>query len=283
MRLLLVIFVVLLHHNVGATGTNCNIAEQLDCNAQLPQGEYSGWTFGVGVASAQKIPHYLGSKQSRNFIAPVPYIRYDGKHLRISQSGITGKLFNTEKLYLSISLSGALPVDSSENKKRLDMPDISAVFEVGPSIKYYLSGDDNELNATYIDLNMRQAYSINMSDLGINSSPAFVHRQQLSSRWFGGKVHWLNQVKFEWLSDALADRFYSVSEQYQSSDRFTFKANGGYGGYRLASRIRWQHQQHIVSLFVGFADISSARYADSPLIEQQQHLYSGAGYFYIFD
>ncbi|NVK25004.1 MAG: MipA/OmpV family protein [Gammaproteobacteria bacterium] len=259
----------------------CDVAQQLDCSNALNEVQ-SGWQFGVGVATALQIPEYIGSDESHNYLLPVPYITYNSPNLKVSQSGITGKLFNSDRWFLSLSLSGAIPVDSDDNKARSGMNDLEAVFEYGPSLKYFFSGNDESTDAVYFDFNFREARRLSLKSLDISSSPAFIARQRLAKKYWQGNVSVFGQVRWEFVSDSYANYFYGVEQKYQTSERDSFDAKGGYAGFRLSSGARWQRGKHIWSIFFAYADISSASYAKSPLVKTDTHLYGGSAYFWLF-
>ena len=120
-----------------ADGATCDVSKELDCDARLTSEESGQWIFGAGLGGVVGVPEYIGSDETRNVLLPLPYISYNGPRLRISRSGITGKLFNSDKWFLSLSLSGAIPVDSKDNEARAGMEDLEAVIEYGPSLKYF--------------------------------------------------------------------------------------------------------------------------------------------------
>lgn len=269
--------------SVASTAGSCDVAEIIGCEKDMAdEPKQSGWTFGIGAAAAANIPHYIGSDESRNFVLPVPYINYTSPNIKISQSGIVGKLFESDKWFLSLSLSGAIPVDSDDNKARSGMPDIEAVFEYGPSLQYYIFGSEPDVNALYIDLNFREARTLSLDSLDLSASPAVVYRQQLDKPVLGGRVNWLFRYKREFVSDSYARLFYSVEPDYATPERSTYIAKGGSGGSRVSSSIRWQKGKHILLGFWVYANISDAAYADSPLVKTKHHSYGGFSYFKLF-
>jgi len=283
LRILLFLGVLAPVFSYAADAANCDVTQVFDCELdQATDPQKSGWTFGVGVAAGQNIPHYIGSDESRSFLLPIPYITYDSPKLKVGQGGITGKLFNTENWYLSLSLSGALPVDSDDNEARKGMDDIEAVFEYGPSLKYYLSGDETSPNAIFVDLNFREARTLSLTGLDFSSSPTVVVRRQWSTPVFSGRLNWLVRVKQEYVSDAYADYFYGVKDNDVTESRRAYKAKGGDAGYRLSTNVRWQKGKHIVNFFMAYADIHSAKYIDSPLVRVQNHTFGGLAYFNLF-
>lgn len=264
---------------------SCEILEVIDCDKNQANlaTEKGAWVFGVGIASVNGVPEYIGSNETKSLIIPVPYIYYNGPKLKISQSGISGKLFNSENLYVSLSLSGAIPVDSSKNNARKGMDDIDGVLEYGPSFKYFLKGGDSDNNAFFIDVNFREARTFKNNSLNFSSSPSIVFRKRLEEDYFLGHVSISGSFKFEFVSDKYAQTFYGVDPVFATQDREQYKAQGGYAGFRFNTGLRWQKDNQIVSLFFAHSDISSAKYASSSLVKTTTHNLFGGSYFWLFN
>lgn len=285
MKLILVFLGVLLCMPIQALAVDsatCDVIQELDCEDKLGTEEKGELILGVGVGTALGVPDYIGSDETRDLLLPLPFISYNGPRLKVSQSGITGKLFNSEKWFFSLSLSGAIPVDSSDNQARNGMDDLEAVFEYGPSLKYFFQGQDDTEDALYLDLNFREARTLSLSTLDLNASPSLVWRKRLEKSYFSGKVNVGSQFRLEFVSDGYAHYFYGVSPEFATLERPSYRAKGGYAGYRFNNNLRWKKGPHQVSFFLGYASITSASFIDSPLVKRKSHVYSGGAYFYIF-
>ena len=264
---------------------SCEILEVIDCDKNQANltPEKGKWIFGVGIASVNGVPEYIGSDESRELLLPVPYIYYNGPKMKISQSGINGKLFNSENLYVSLSLSGAIPVNSDKNKARKGMDDIDGVIEYGPSFKYFLKGGDTKNNALFIDINFREARTFKNESLNFSSSPSIVFRKRLEEDYFLGHVSISGSFKFEFVSDKYAQTFYGVDPIFATATREQYTALGGYAGFRFNTGLRWQKDNQIVSLFFAHSDISAAKYSSSPLVKVTTHNLFGGSYFWLFN
>lgn len=264
-------------------GATCDVLTESDCTSLSANKETGRLVLGVGAGSVLGVPEYIGSDETKNFLLPLPYVSYNGPRLKVSQSGITGKLFNSDKWFLSLSLSGAIPVSSKDNSARAGMKDLEAVFEYGPSLKYFFNGTDNTDDALFFDFNFRSAHTISFDSLNINASPSFVWRSKLPTNVFGGELRFTSQVRWEFVSGSYANYFYGVTEQDVTVDRPAYQANGGFAGYRINNSLRWQKGNFLISMFVGYANISGAEFADSPLVKRHQHLFAGSAFFWLFD
>lgn len=269
--------------NATTEGATCNVLAEMDCSDNSADNNSGNLVLGVGIGSAVGVPEYIGSDETRNFLLPLPYISYNGPRLKVSQSGITGKLFNSDKWFLSLSLSGAIPVSSDDNAARAGMEDLEAVFEFGPSLKYFFVGNDNADDALFFDFNFRQARTISFDSLGINASPSLVWRNKLTSEFFGGELKFTSRLRTEFVSGTYANYFYGVTQRNVTDFRQAYETKGGFAGYRVNNSLRWQKDDIVVSMFIGYANISGAEFANSPLVKRHQHLFAGGAFFWLFD
>lgn len=269
--------------NANEAGT-CQLDELLDCDLELPaKPNKHGWQLGIGVATIHNVPVYIGAKESRTATFPIPYITYNSPKLKIGQGGIVGRLFDSDKWLLSVSLSGAIPVNSEDTVVRKGMADIDAIFEFGPSLKYYFLGNDKAPDAGFLDLNIRKSYTLGLRSLKLASSPGVVVRTRLADLYWGGNINLRGRLGVEFVSSDYASEFYGVSAEDVTATRSEYTAAGGYGGVRASGSVRWQKNRHIVSSFIALADIGGANYVDSPLIKKTRHVYGGMVYFYLFE
>jgi outer membrane scaffolding protein for murein synthesis (MipA/OmpV family) len=284
-RYIFILLILMIPFSSLADAGGCDILEVIDCdkNVVTSKEEKGKWILGVGLAHAHGVPDYIGSDESRNLTLPLPYILYNGPKMKISSSGINRKLFHHDKLFVSLSLSGAIPVDSDKNQARKGMDDIDAVFEYGPSFKYFLQGNNKSGSALFIDLNFREARTLKLDSLNFSSSPSVVFRKKLQQDYFLGRVSMSSTFKFEFVSDKYAQTFYGVDEAFETATRESYKAKGGYAGFRFNSSLRWQRDNQIVSLFFAYSDISAAKYVSSPLVKVTSHSLFGGSYFWLFD
>jgi outer membrane scaffolding protein for murein synthesis (MipA/OmpV family) len=268
--------------SISAEAGKCDVVELLQCESVKPLPEEGVWTFGAGVGMAQGIPRYIGAKETYSFLLPFPYITYRSPKLTINRSGVTGRLFNSEKVLLSVSLSGAFPVDSSDIAIRTGMPDIAGSFEVGPSLQYYILGDEFARNALFAEMNIRSVQTIEFTHLDFASGPKLSARARLVDDILGGSLNWSGQIRWEFVSRSYANYMYGVPEAYETNERSRYMSGGGYAGYRVGQSLNWRKNQWMANSFVGYANISGAVFADSPLVLEQSHLYWGLSVIKIF-
>jgi len=92
-------------------------------------GDVPLWEAGAGVAVID-FCDYRGSDERNTYVLPVPYFVYRGKFLKIDREKTRGLLFKRDWAELDVSLSGLVPVKSSDNEARLGMPNLDPTLEL---------------------------------------------------------------------------------------------------------------------------------------------------------
>lgn len=235
------------------------------------------WEIGVAGATI-RLPHYRGSDEYTWWTLPLPYIVYRGDILKATREGVRGICFDSEYFEASISLSGNPPVDN-DNEARSDMPELDAIFEVGPALKLFLM-DRNYVNKLYFKGSLRAATSINFEDgmnlayQGLNSGIDLVYRNR--------QFYELNGFEFNLKAGInVADRklssyFYDVSEEYATPDRSSFESEGGYAGFSMSGSLKQDITKNVsIGLYTRWDNMDGAVYADSPLVREKNNFIVG--------
>ncbi|MDR3214207.1 MAG: MipA/OmpV family protein, partial [Azoarcus sp.] len=131
------------------------------------------WEAGLG-AGVVSFAEYRGSSRQRTMALPVPYFVYRGEFLQANRNGLRGKLFDSDRVKLNLSLAASLPVDSSDHGPRRGMPDLQPTVEFGPSLEFGLwRGDANKARLN-LNLPVRAAYTVRggVRHVGMIFSPA---------------------------------------------------------------------------------------------------------------
>lgn len=232
------------------------------------------WGFGAALIST---PDYIGSSYTQNIIAPFPYLKYRGEHLRIDE-GIEARLLNTPDLILSISGNGSLSTPD-DNPTRKGMDKLDASFELGPSLEYRLTHDDS--TSIWLEIPLRFAYS-----LGGNNG--FI------GQVFNPKITWRKpaQHKFDWkLRAAIGPLFgdedyngyyYDVAEHEITAQRAAFKSTSGYSGFRTEFTYSRRIDRVWFGGFIRYDNISNSVIEDSPLVMQSNNLSAGIALAWVF-
>ncbi len=246
---------------------------------------YAEAKYEIGVGGiVTSIPDYIGSDESSVFAAPFPYFWYQSDRVTLDRNSLQGEMWQTEKFKLEISASGSIPVKSKDNKARQGMEDLDWIGEMGPSLMWFLSGKDEDRDKTYLDLGVRGAMASdfrNFEFIGYTVEPKLVYEKGLNSDFFG-RVDFVSKLSFPYSSDKLHDYVYGVDPQYATAERPAYEAGAGSDGIRLAMGISARKNNIWYGVFAKYYNISSASFADSPLVKDKQSYTFGVAISYIF-
>jgi len=249
------------------------------CPVQADEDEKPLWEIGL-FSGAARIPHYRGSDEYNWYVVPLPYVIYRGEIIQADREGVKGIFFKTESFESSLSLSGNPPVDG-DNDAREGMPDLDAMFEVGPSLKWHFTGDFlNQSDALYAQIALRAASSIgfdsgvDLSYLGLHADISLSYANQSLFKnqeiGFGGKI------AADFADKDLNAYFYDVEQEYERPDRPSYESDSGYAGFSLSG---WAYKKLTRVLSLGFYsrwdNISGAVYEDSPLVKEKNNFTFG--------
>lgn len=96
------------------------------------------WELLVG-AGGVVTPAYPGSQDRSSRALVLPYLIYRGEVLRSDQSGIAARLLRTEAAEFDVGFAASLPARSEDVAARAGMPNLGALVEFGPRLKYKLT------------------------------------------------------------------------------------------------------------------------------------------------
>jgi len=240
------------------------------------------WELGIGLGLLQ-IPDYRGSDENRLYLLPYPYLVYRGDILKVEEQRITGQIFKTDRILLSFSGYGSVPVKSSNNSARSGMPDLDPSFELGPSLKINLWESKEDKYKLDLTFPVRAFFSTDFSS---------VRREG----WvFGPRI---NFVKGDLIPETglnmgisigpmFADSgyhtyYYTVEPAYATAARPEYSAGGGYSGSTLTAGLSKEYKQFIFSAFVSADFLQGATFEDSPLVKTKTSIMSGVSVSWIF-
>ncbi len=235
------------------------------------------WEF-VLFNGAAAIPHYRGSDEHSWYVVPLPYLIYRGEFLRINREGLRGVFLDTEHFETSISLSGAPPVD--DNDAREGMPDLDAMFEVGPALKWHPFGRDPK-NSLYFRLASRAAFSADVDDgpdvsyEGLKYSLNFICENNSLFEEYDLGFGFNAGVDFS--NSELHGYFYDVPTKYVRPERPFHEADGGYSGFSIAASLSKKlNDRFSLGFYSRWDNLSGAVYEDSPLVKKDDNFTVGA-------
>lgn len=237
------------------------------------------WEFGVGIGGLS-LPHYRGSDQTEEYVAPLPYVRYNGERLKVDREGARFYFLKRDSFSMDASASFNFPVDSSDNRARQGMPDLDPVLEFGPRAQFdlYTSEDAN--------LRIRAAIPVRLAiatDLKGPDNAGWTLSPYLQIRYFNG---WETALSIgpTWATEKYHDYYYQVDSAYATINRPAYDASAGYSGFRytLTTSKRFYRNQLWFGAFMRYDTLSGAVFEDSPLVKQSDALFAGIALAWIF-
>jgi outer membrane scaffolding protein for murein synthesis (MipA/OmpV family) len=224
---------------------------------------------GVGIAGAH-FADYPGAARYWNLVLPVPYITVHAPRLDADRNGVTGKFFHGARWSLDVDFSASVPVDSSRDAERSDMPNLGWIGEAGPVLKYQLWHDEHTGLKLEAGLPLRAAVSTQgwrLHHRGWVSEPWI----ELTRQWGSGD-HALHADLTLSTLYATGDYFnyiYGVAPQYATPTRPAYTAGSGRGGYRVSLGIGWRRGDMVYGGFFSYINLGGASFNASPLVSQR--------------
>jgi outer membrane protein len=240
------------------------------------------WEAGVGLAVLQ-MPDYRGSNEYRGYLLPYPYLIYRGDILRVERERISGRIFETDRFLLDISLNGSVPVDSSDNPERRGMPDLDPTFEIGPSLNITLFENRQENLTLKLSLPVRAFFSTDFSSV---RREGWVFHPRLNFEK-GDMIPdtGLNlglSVGPMFADQGYHDYYYAVDPSFETSSRPRYAAGGGYSGSTATVGISKALNPFMLSAFVILDYLDGAVFEDSPLVKTRYAWMCGFTVSWIF-
>jgi hypothetical protein len=238
------------------------------------------WDLGIG-AGAFRYHLYPGAKQTADLVLPAPYFTYRSPNLEIDR-GIRSFLYRSERTVLDISADFGLPVDSDDTVARKGMPDLDFMLQIGPSIEFLL----NDARRSYFDIRfevpIRLAFVSDFSyvdNIGYLIEPRFSFNHRRIART--GLSH-KTTVGLKFATDDFHAYYYDVAAEYVTASRPGYQSEGGFGGSFINYRISYKSKDFIYWLFLRYQSLRGAEFEDSPLVVQNDYLFAGVGFAWIF-
>ncbi len=231
---------------------------------------------GAGIGSFI-LPHYLGADQQSQYTIPIPYIIYRGDLINADSDGFQGFIYNSERLDLRLSFSGALPVNSEDNDTRAGMDDLDLMAEVGPSLEYQLFNDNNHL--LRLDFPIRAAFTLGspfMHYQGWTTNPGFYHQYDR------GKLSIQSNVGVVISNKKYHSYIYDVQEHEVTDDRAFYQSIGGFTAGRIAISAKYQLNNLVFGGTVRYFNLNHAQNNASPLMKKNTYTSFGLYISWIF-
>lgn len=228
------------------------------------------WEWGLGVAGLN-VPAYRGAKGHKNYLIPVPFIAYRGEAVRMDEEGMRGRLFESERIRLDLSVAGNLPVPKDDESARAGMPDLDPIGEFGPTLDFSLAriGEPHQgVASVWLRLPVRAAISVGdplIDQQGWIFSPYF----DLSYRKGASRSHWKLSLALGplYATRRYHEYFYKVPTEYVTGTRREYQPDGGYSGSRATLTLVMNSRHWFIGSFARYDQLNGAVFEDSPLVE----------------
>lgn len=218
------------------------------------------WEFGAGVATFHS-PHYLGAEQSQTYVLPTPYFVYRGEIFKADRGGIRGLFYQSDRLDLGVSASGALPVNNDDNDARRGMDDLDTQIELGPMLEYQIYKNND--NLVRFDVPIRGSFLLGDEFLrhrGWTTNPRLLIQKDIDG-W---------QTTFTmggvWSDQRYHAYVYDVDAEFVTDDRPFYQSKAGFTAKRFTLGVKKRVDDWYVSAAVRYYDLNGAANEDSPLL-----------------
>ena len=240
------------------------------------------WEAGAGV-SMIRFPHYRGSDESKFYVLPIPYFVYRGDFLKVDRQKIRGLFFTRDWAELDMSISGSVPVKSSENDARRGMDDLDPTLEFGPTFNVHLHKSKDQNVELDLRLPLRTVFA---TDLTYAKQTGWVFEPRLNldlkntllgTGWNVGLA----------AGPLFATRknlryFYGVDGAFATPQRAAYDAKGGYAGAQFLAAVSKRFPKYWIGGFASITNLNGASYEDSPLVKTKNSFAVGVAISWIF-
>ncbi|GHA14545.1 hypothetical protein GCM10008090_25430 [Arenicella chitinivorans] len=264
------------HHRFLASTRNLLLLAMLGMSMSTTAKQLPLWELGLGLGGLHQ-PYYIGTKQQRNLIFPVPVPIYRGDVLKSDEAGVRALLLNNDRAKLEMSLDFNLAVDSDDVDLRAGMPDIDSRLQIGPSLELKLA--ESDFDQWQLNLPIRANFGIGeqgIDESGFTFAPNITYFRNFEWReqpWRAGVA-----LGPQFGTRDYQNVYYGVASEFATDDRPEYAASSGYSGSRLLMTLRSKNQDRLWVWFLRYENISGASFEDSPLVETTDGLSLGIIY-----
>ena len=238
-------------------------------------GEFPLWEAGAGIAVID-FPDYRGSDERQSYILPVPYFVYRGEILKADREGLRGQFFKSDRLDLHLSLNGSVPVDSTDNSARSDMPDLDPTLEIGVRLDITLLRKPDRSIEVTLGLPVRTVIATDFShskNIGWVFEPQF--NVDFRDMWPGEGWN-IGLAAGPLFGDKrYHNYFYGVAPEFATPQRPAYNAASGYAGSQILGSFSKRFRSYWVGGFVRLDSLAGAEFENSPLVRQTESFSAG--------
>lgn len=237
------------------------------------------WEVGLGLGVLD-IPFYPGARQSKTYVVPIPHVFIRSENLEID-NGLQATFLKTPRVRLDLSADFGVPVNSRDSLVRQGMPDLDLVIQLGPTMEITLAGGRFKPSHTRLELPVRAAIA---TDIQSAEHVGWIFEPRLSfetRRPHKTGFAYLVSAGLRFATEQYHDYYYAVDPAFATATRPAFEPDGGYSGFFIDAIANWREDDLIYFVFMRYQNLNGAHFVDSPLIEQRNYLFIGAGLTWI--
>jgi MipA family protein len=232
------------------------------------------WEFGLGTG-VLIFNDYRGADTTHAYPLPLPYFIYRGDFLKADRDGVRGKLFNQDRVEITLSVNATTPVRN--DSARSGMPDLRSTLEIGPQLNVHLWRSADELLKLDFRVPVRAAFTVQASPhmVGTFVAPSLA----LDLAQFHGDDGWkLGLLAGPLFADhRYDDYFYTVAPQYATASRPAYDAPGGYAGTQALAALTRRFPRFWIGFYIRHDSLGGASFAASPLVKRDSYWSGGLG------
>jgi outer membrane scaffolding protein for murein synthesis (MipA/OmpV family) len=162
------------------------------------------------------------------------------------------------------------------------MPDLDLVIQLGPSLEVTLDGGRFKPNHTRLEFPVRAAIA---TDFGSAEHVGWIFEPRLTfetRRPEKTGFAYLLSGGLRFATEDYNDYYYAVMPEFAAPGRQAFDSEGGYSGLFVDGIANWRTRDLIFFAFVRYQNLSGAEFENSPLVEQNDYVFVGAGMTWVF-
>ena len=251
--------------------STCSLAQ-----AQSEESSKPLWEIGaVGIGASQQA--YPGSDEQVNRAIALPFLIYRGKYFRADRDAVGLRAINTPRYELDLSFAGTLGAGSNKLKAREGMPKLGTLGEFGPRILIHLNPEAKN-GRWNLDIPVRGVFDVSdgLKFKGLKFEPTMNYARRLGSGWSytvsGGAA---------WADTRLSETLYGVANEYATSTRPAFQAQGGLMNLRASTAvIKDINTDWRLFAYVRADSVAGARNEASSLVKRKTGGTVGIGFSY---
>ncbi len=237
------------------------------------------WELGIGLG-ALYLPDYRGSDQNNAYPFPTPYFVYRGTWLKSDKDGTRALLVDTDRIKVDVSVGASPPTRTSDSNARAGMSALPGTFELGPDLNLTLAAAADKRWKLDLRLPVRAAITLERDPrfIGATFSPNLnLDLKNVGAGWNLGLL----------TGPLFADSknhgfFYNVDPIYATASRPSYRAAGGYSGWRFLAATSRRTGDTFWGAFVRYDELRSSAFEDSPLVRRRHAVTAGLAVAWVF-